>query len=127
MSAHTSAFEGVADLAARVNVLANQIQQTAEAGDAQAAAAAASTSELGRVALYAAAPPASWVRCDGSDLAKAEYADLYDAIGAAYNRTDDPEDTTWDRFRVPSLASVQHQDGQEPSTGGDLHYYVATK
>ena len=127
MSAHTSAFEGVADLSARVNVLAKQVQQTIDAQTDAQTDAAASTSEVGRVALYAASPPGPWIRCDGSDLAKTEYADLYAAIGAFYNRTDDPDDATWDRFRVPSLVSIRHQDGQDPSTGAELHYYVSTK
>ena len=124
MSAHTSAFESVTDLAARFDVLASQVQQTADAAES---APVPTPSEVGRIVLYASAPPATWVRCDGSDLAKAEYADLYANVGAAFNQPGDPDDSTWDRFRVPNLASVQHQDGQTPSTGPELQYFVASQ
>ena len=46
--------------------------------------------------------PSGWLLCDGSELSRTTYADLFNAIGVLYNKEDD-EDAT--KFRIPDLTS----------------------
>lgn len=60
---------------------------------------------VGSVMMYAHADieSAHWKVCDGSELAKAEYPELFAAIGVIWNRG---EDVNNDLFRLPDLQGM---------------------
>lgn len=43
-----------------------------------------------------------WLKCNGAAYSKTEYWRLFGVIGAQFNLSSDPPNSTWDQFRVPN-------------------------
>ena len=77
---------------------------------------------IGELVAFAGSvsPKPEWLACDGSQVAQAEYPDLYNVIGATYGSAD-PGNFRLPDFRGRSPAGIGTGSGLSPVTIGEQY------